>query len=383
MLYFALAYSAILIVCSFASACCTWTKYRVACFVILGMGILPLYCIFAIPFNLLNTTLILGVALLCHWRKASPFTYLAGATLASVLALVTFLTYERSGWGEIGQARKLYPPGSLEERLKYEQQQTLSVPNDRTAFSEDRLTKVEDRIQAEWMGHLGYERENSLRLMHENTVEHFVNSPGFGVGRGVPSLRKVVLPDMEAIPLPSPQDDYFDRKQKGEIPSTSPGKPAEIKGDSPWWELHQESVADFVNPVGFGYMKDRQRVTGFQAHYFKRTPKLPADESSWRVRELHLMSLLKHERPRVYVSRNLPRMDELADAPTRALDSFEHQGLEILRKGEDLAIASSPDRIRVLGSLRATTQCLNCHHAERGDLLGAFTYIFDRESTAP
>ena len=34
----------------------------------------------------------------------------------------------------------------------------------------------------------------------------------------------------------------------------------------------------------------------------------------------------------------------------------------------------------VVGSIRALKQCVKCHHAERGELLGAFTYKLKREA---
>jgi hypothetical protein len=75
-----------------------------------------------------------------------------------------------------------------------------------------------------------------------------------------------------------------------------------------------------------------------------------------------------------YLSRNLPRMDELRDAPTRPLDDFERARLEQLRAGRDLSAASAPRRIRMLGAIRARNSCLKCHSADTGDLLGAFSY---------
>jgi hypothetical protein len=38
--------------------------------------------------------------------------------------------------------------------------------------------------------------------------------------------------------------------------------------------------------------------------------------------------------------------------------------------------------MRVLGALRALRQCVSCHDAERGDLLGALTYELRRAPAA-
>ena len=62
------------------------------------------------------------------------------------------------------------------------------------------------------------------------------------------------------------------------------------------------------------------------------------------------------------------------EAPTRPLDKFEASGLEKLRRGEDLVIGPTSDGLRMLGSIRSTKQCIQCHRGERGDLLGTFSY---------
>jgi hypothetical protein len=128
--------------------------------------------------------------------------------------------------------------------------------------------------------------------------------------------------------------------------------------------------------MGFGYVKDKQHVAGFQAHQFHELPTL--EEKRWQLRHLELVSLLKFDEPAVYVTDHLPRMDDLRDAPTRPLNGFKRSHLHALQEGEDLAVDSDPDRIFMLGSIRASKQCLQCHTAERGHLLGAFSYQFRR-----
>jgi hypothetical protein len=69
-------------------------------------------------------------------------------------------------------------------------------------------------------------------------------------------------------------------------------------------------------------------------------------------------------------------MDQLSsdDAPTRPLDRFEADALKKLRTEQDVVVDDHEGRVRMLGSLRAGTQCLDCHAAQRGALLGAFSY---------
>jgi len=64
-------------------------------------------------------------------------------------------------------------------------------------------------------------------------------------------------------------------------------------------------------------------------------------------------------------------------AGTRPLDMFEVAGAKELMEGKDVYIRSKDNVVRMLGALRATEQCLKCHHETKsGDLLGAFSYVF-------
>jgi len=168
-------------------------------------------------------------------------------------------------------------------------------------------------------------------------------------------------------------------------PATEPGQPEPAPG-SPRPDLllglHDEGLVDFLNPKGFGYIQDREHVAGFRAHGFSKMPE-SKESQRWSIQRLELVSLLKHEQPVAYISDYLPRMDKLRNAPTRPLDEFETKALDQLERGKDLEVEYTPDRIRMLGSVRALAQCVKCHHAERGELLGAFTYKLKREAGKP
>ena len=94
----------------------------------------------------------------------------------------------------------------------------------------------------------------------------------------------------------------------------------------------------------------------------------------WNVVALDLVGLARHDEPVAYVSKQLPRMKELKNSPTRPLDVFEKLGLERLHAGDDLFVRLAGTDLRMLGALRAADQCLRCHGGARGDLLGAFSY---------
>src|SRR5262249_21667243 len=143
---------------------------------------------------------------------------------------------------------------------------------------------------------------------------------------------------------------------------------------------HQEKFAELRS---FGHLIDLDHVAGFRAHAFLVRPQLILSEQqeldssdpAWKVARLELVSLLLHDEPAVYESKSLPRMSELAERPvTRTLDSFEASALAKLEAGENVVYHATLNRIEMTGAIRAVHQCLQCHHVERGALLGAFSY---------
>ncbi|MBI3860838.1 MAG: hypothetical protein HY290_02975 [Planctomycetia bacterium] len=161
-------------------------------------------------------------------------------------------------------------------------------------------------------------------------------------------------------------------------------------------DFHSEEQFKFANPSTYGHVKDRDHVAGFVSHGFSKLPVLKHPQNdwikvqgksksveshpaAWKIVRLELVSLLKFDEPAVYVSDHLPQMSELADAKTRPLTPFEEQALESLQAGEYLVAAADTNHIRMLGSLRASKQCLECHAGRRGTLLGAFSYRLRRD----
>jgi hypothetical protein len=153
--------------------------------------------------------------------------------------------------------------------------------------------------------------------------------------------------------------------------------------------LHGNSNWIFVPPDSLGYAKEG-KVAGFDPHKFRHEPFMhdlkllkhdpkEAAKEHWVLKKLELVSLLKHDKPAVYVSDELPRMENLKNATTRPLDGFEAAALKQLQAGEDVVTDASLNRIRMLGSLRANKACLECHTAQRGQLLGVFSYEILRD----
>jgi hypothetical protein len=297
----------------------------------------------------------------------SPRLFLALSLSITALVYGVFILW---GEWEFARLRERFPYESLEERLPTVQPRvTAERLPDSTA---ERLTLLEDSVEAA-QGSYFFSRAYLLQRLHEEKVTLFVNSPGFGVSRTLPFI---------------PSEGRITSRLRADALVPQPTSPADAPGPTDGWspppialdsgglyQLHREGIVDFAYPVGFGYVKDRRHVTGLQAHRFSS---VPGPEEKWEVRRLELVGLLLHDVPVVYVSENLPRMDEVRGGPTRPLDGFEAASLEGLRRGEDIILGGTSGAFRMLGAVRSTRQCVQCHGGERGDLLGAFSYTLRR-----
>jgi hypothetical protein len=372
MLYIALVLSVILLL--LANIIVRRTERPFWPMVLTGLGFAfgPNCLMFYLPPVALQA-LLLVIAVLA-WRifRRRPSFFVPLSCAATVAA------YAIMGWWvlrDLAELREEFPCVSMEERLP------LPRPHAGENLSADaavQLKSMEEFVEVEaksikWSGQF---RVVQLRQLHDDTFTTFVNSSGFGVTR-MRSLSKSFLSQglREETTVQQPGLSAAAQRSPGELDVLLPSL------DEPslrpvFSSLHEDGVIDFVNPGGFGYIKDRQHVAGFQPHQFSR---MPPSAGVWRVRTLDLVGLLLHEKPVVYVSENLPRMDELREVPTRPLDAFEEAGLEALHGGEDLFICDTAAGVkRMLGPLRSTKQCVACHGGERGDLLGAFSYTLER-----
>jgi hypothetical protein len=268
--------------------------------------------------------------------------------------------------------RDRYPYASLAPRLAYEAR-PRSVPT-RTEADTGRLEGLERLLEGWGNGN----RPASLAMIHGSAVQLFIDSPGFGPGRRLgPTPGRAA--EKEYPPIPFDQEERASDPTDNPAESSPPLTPPQYALDS-----HSNGLVDFVNVPGFGHVLDRDHVAGFQPHQFRKRAYFWSDKGHWLVRRLELVSLLKFEEPAVYVSDHLPRMDSLGDGTTtRPLDAFERNALESLRRGEDLIAVPGTRDVRLLGSIRAAKQCLACHTAERGELLGAFSYVLRLEPKSP
>jgi len=316
----------------------------------------------------------------CLAAGATPRTVVRACVAAMLASYALVLSFSAHELYTTTKLREHFPVESVAARLAYEtavhgsRHEAQIEPPALAEDAERRLSSFEG--QGDWRSDI---RRNSLAALHDRTRDEFVIARGFGPVRmmGVHADR-VELPAAEPIALPPAVE------TPPEYEGASPDITADpevagiaLPGDEALATMHNVAALDFVNPLRMGYVRDRDHVVGFEAHRFLTMPQLPSNEpsrTSWQILRLELVSLLKHEAPVAYVSKNLPQMDELKVAPTRSLDAFELGAIARLRSDEDIVVNESNDRIRMVGSLRAAKNCLGCHSARRGDLLGAFTY---------
>jgi hypothetical protein len=135
-------------------------------------------------------------------------------------------------------------------------------------------------------------------------------------------------------------------------------------------------------PVISHVKEDRHKSRNYDVRLPSSIPTIPSDRI-WRVRQMELVSLLKHDPPVAYEDRQPIMMNAplREPRPTRSLNEMEVASLEALEDGKDRVFSwdSSEERLQMLGAIRAKDSCLKCHEVKRGDLLGAFTYWIEEE----
>jgi hypothetical protein len=283
--------------------------------------------------------------------------------------------------------RKEYPFRSLKPRLEYERtRRSASVKPKLTEAATEHLARIEDGMGFPEM------RGESLRLLHSDQVEKFVKAAGFGFSRmRGPEASPDYLPPAGSTPLPLARvpesgEDKGPAIELPEIDVVEDRPDAWLPSKRDLLFFQDQSQQLFASPWNFGYVKSLDKVAGFEPHAFLSKPELHHPDAErdekmthrWEISRLELVSLLKHDEPRVYLSKNLPRMQDLDARTTRKLDKFETAALEQLRAGEDLQTQAETNTIHMMGSLRAAKQCVECHQVKRGDLLGAFSYELKR-----
>jgi hypothetical protein len=339
------------IVLLFANGIARGVRFGGALFVV--STLIVLMSLLAFPVVALQGILFVVASYVWRVSRRGPSSFLSlscGATLIAygLLAMVVLPSLR-----EFGRLRALYPYESMEERLPVK---TAPISLTLSAPATERLVRLEAEIPEHGNGYRTYQ----LRTLHEETVELFVSSAGFGFGRMLRPTERGLRVNLRREPIP-----------------LQPGSQSKLVWSPGDWERPTDSIGDFVNSRGFGFFKDRQHVAGFETHQFSAMPEL---SNRWKVRTLELVSLLLHDKPEVYLSDHLPQMDRAHKQPTRPLDGFERFGLQALEEGDDMFITKHDDSVRMLGAVRSNSRCVACHGNQRGELLGAFSYVLTSAS---
>src|SRR5437762_985348 len=258
--------------------------------VICGLGIFVGWPCAMFPALMLTGAVTALCGPLCRVLGGGPPLFLK-CSLAAVLAshlLVGILSYPR-----IQERRTLnaqFPTESLAQRLSYETRRTQ--PGSVALAERDRQPTVTDgqvshrnpvvadlELRLDSGSNL---RDFSLARLHADSVTDFINSPGFGITRSMePRKEYIDLPEIEPIDLPPPPISAA----VADSPSlANPDTIPSLAAQENLRDMHQESIVDFVNPKGFGFIKDREHVRGFQAHHFRTMPHVKSLEMQrWRI----------------------------------------------------------------------------------------------------
>jgi hypothetical protein len=350
--------------------------------------------LFLPPLVITALLLLLGT-IVCAGRQSKVAHFRIFTLCAGAVGMLSGFGISTPYIQHLHELREQYPMVSLAPRLAYEVEHKQPKPGQTVASAT--LFAPPPQGSPSWANLAVEERETSLRWsrrtsalqrIHASTVEQFIDAPGFGIGRMSHVtdywLEKRRKP---AAPLTPPPDDSSPTTPSGPLFTGSQpfdGSGSRLALNDQLANIHRTGVRDFLDLESFGWVVDRNHVAGFESHHFSNEfqPSFvthSAESPELELSRLELVSLLKFDTPRVYVSnQNLPQLDQSHEAPTRALNPFETTSLTLLEKGDDFVFNEHGPHVLAFGSLRAGAECLKCHEVQRGALLGAFSYQFHR-----
>jgi len=247
-------------------------------------------------------------------------------------------------------------------------------------------------------------RDRMLEAYHGQATDLFTSIPGFGMARMVPMYKYIPfeVPDLstneveveKAPAIPELLKDVF---AKSRDTFRDPSKPLP--------KAKKEGVHPYRDQPGFGSSFGSGIVRGVQLRKLdlvglidEKGPKVYSGGKAFEVMQMNAAEMKKagEDLKKAVEARNSakntevnaefgpwtppwtpPVRDKNAKLETRPLDVFETAGVADLRDGKDLFIRTRGNVIRMLGALRATETCIECHtDRKKGDLLGAFSYTF-------
>ena len=280
------------------------------------------------------------------------------------------------------------------DQLAYESLRSRATPVNSNRYEVDIGGKSAREVRAEqyhpalpWQS-----RGRAIAWLHRSAVGHFLETPDFGVLRmGYPSLRDLENGDGSPIELPMP-DEHYPPFDSAEFES-SEGYASRRADASRWGDKlsagHRKYGSWFLDSNRFGDIQDLDNVAGFLPHAIVQREEKPLDIQSplapgrrketppIQLKKLQLLGLLYHEEPIVYELDTMPELLSAATAPIRPLDLFEQRGLQQLLEGEFIHVEQIGSRLRMLGALRSSESCVECHEGPTNQLLGAFSYVLE------
>jgi hypothetical protein len=361
MLVFSAILSFVLVALTYSMFRQGGTQRQVAILPVVGVGVVGLGCL--LPTLVLHAVLVVPGLGLWTWRQWPAKTLAVYMTLAGAGSYSLFMFPVVDQIAELQRLQNEYRFESMENRVRVPRHQAAAKLSQET---EEQLSRLEQSVASDSNGF----RAVMLDRLHQESVRSFIASEGFGSSRRIRPTSSTLKADLDhdGTPIPQPGSMSSSIYMEDDL-----REPIDVKPE-PLRDMHLASVINFANARGFGLVISRQKVAGFQSHQFSAVPRA----TEWRVQTIELVGLLMHQDPVIYISSDLPRMEELRNAPTRSLSVFEAAGIERLRQGDDLYIRKTPETLRMLGAVRSVEQCIKCHGGERGDLLGAFSYRLQR-----
>lgn len=311
----------------------------------------------------------LHLVLLAIFGRGSPCTYktaLQGSLVCMAISFFAGAMLGVSGYHKLREARQQFSPVSLESRLAYEPEVGSTQEAEKT------VPVLWSEMEMEQGNRRHWSRNGQLEGLHDERVESFIKSPGFGVARMLYPNPASLLSESKPPTISFNEQSWDDPRWRSYWTPSS----------EDFHATHMANASDFLDQERFGVATESGKRIGFVSHAPFHPPIENGFSKEWLLKSLQLVSLRRFDVPRAYVLDHLPRMDHLADndAPTRDLDEFEAEALERLQNGEPFVVSKSEDgkQLVALGPLLAIDSCLECHSARRGQLLGAFSYEFQR-----
>ena len=155
-----------------------------------------------------------------------------------------------------------------------------------------------------------------LQNLYDRSRDDFILATGFGPIRMGSVYREALVLDDDG-PISLKEHLQAALAASSSSPSDADGPAEQPPGKLALSQLHESGLRDLFDPQRLGYVKGVDEVAGFQSHRYTRLPRsTDTPESKWVLVRLELIGLLKYDRPKAYVTENLPRLAELGEAAT-------------------------------------------------------------------